>query len=217
MNKNDDSKIKKNKWSEIRRYLKKCPKAIKYTLYSLILFAILCLGIGSNFISQTKATKLRLEDVGELVTQTAYVTVVKDNKDSRDFFKLFEIPFTESRQIFSYDYTVDASVDFSKISYKVNDNNSEIKIKIPHSKIYKASLNTDSLKVYLDDESLFSRIDLKEQNKALKTMEEEAIKTAKENGILKSADKNAKKLIEGFIKSEKKYKEYKMNYEYIGG
>ena len=46
---------------------------------------------------------------------------------------------------------------------------------------------------------------------------EQAIEDAKANGILESADENAKTLIEGLIKSNNEYKEYKVNYEYIGG
>ena len=71
----------------------------------------------SKHFLQTKTTKLGFEDVGELVVQTGYLTVVQDNRKNREFFNLFEIPFTESRQIFSYDIEIDASVDFTKITY----------------------------------------------------------------------------------------------------
>ena len=47
-------------------------------------------------------------------------------------------------------------------------------------------------------------------------MEEQGIKDAEANGILNAADENTKKLIDGVIKSNKKYKEYNIVYEYIG-
>ena len=198
--------------------LNKIPKVVRWIIVILIGLIIFYLGIRFSdvYSSQVKTTKLGFEDVGQLVTQTGYLTVIKDNEEHREFFKLFKLPFTESRQIFSYDIEVDASVDFTQISYVENQKNQEIKIKLPHAQIYKATLKTDSFKVYLDSESLFSRIDLTEQNEALKTMEEEAIENAKANGILKAADENAKKLIEGLIKGNSKYKEYKIIYEYIG-
>ena len=124
---------------------------------------------------------------------------------------------TESRQIFSYDVEVDASVNFSEITYVANDENSEITIKLPHAKIYKSTLNLFSFKKYLDSESLFSRIDLEKQNEALKAMEEQAINDAKANGILEAADKNAQTLINWVtLKDNDKYKEYNITYEYIG-
>ena len=48
-------------------------------------------------------------------------------------------------------------------------------------------------------------------------MEEQAIKDSETNGILEAADENAEKLIESMIKSNEEYKEYNVNFEYIGG
>lgn len=218
-NENNNVEQKENKTRKTLKIFNRIPKLIKWIVGVLLIIVVFYLGIMFSSIrsTQTKTTKFGLEDVGELVTQTAYLTIVTDNVEHREFFKLFNIPFTESRQIFSYDIEVDASVDFSKISYDINDEKSEIVVKVPHSKVYKATLKTDSFREYLDSESLFSRIDLKEQNEALKTMEEQAVKDAEANGLLDAADNNAKKLIEGLIKSESKYKEYKIVYEYIGG
>lgn len=209
---------KESKWSKIKIFFGRIPKVIKYIIYIVVGLGIFYLGImfSSVSTSQTKTTKLGLENVGELVTQTAHLTIVQDSKENRKLFNAFEIPFTESRQIFSYDIDVDASVDFAKITYTINKDKNEIVVKLPHSKIYKATLKTDSLKVYLDQESLFSRIDLTEHNEAIKTMEEQGIKDAEANGILNAADENTKKLIDGVIKSNKKYKEYNIVYEYIG-
>ncbi len=82
-------------------------------------------------------------------------------------------------------------------------------------KIYKTTLNTDSLKVYLDTESLFSRIDLKEHNDALNAIKEQAATDAKSNGTLEAGDNNAKRLVESFIKENSRYKDYSFSYEYI--
>lgn len=201
----------------IKDFFKKLPKLFKTIIIIIIIFACVYFGImlKSNFLTETKSTKFGLEDIGELVTQTCYVTVVNDSKENRDFFNLFDVPFTESRQIFSYDVEVDASLDFSNISYTPNEEKMEILIKLPHAKIYKSTLNLFSLKVYLDSESWFSRINLEKQNDALKAIEEQAVIDAKANGIIEAADKNAKTLIEGLIKGNDKYKDYKVIYEYI--
>ena len=87
------------------------------------------------------------------------------------FFSLFDIPFTESRQIFSYDFDVDASINFSKINImEIDDSKKEVKVNIPHSKIYKVVILSDSFRSYLDSDGVFSRIDLTEHNDALKRM-----------------------------------------------
>ncbi len=213
-NENDKKSRIKNIW----KIIKKLPSAIKIVLVILIIALIFYIGgIWKSVITnQTKTTKLGLENVGELVTQTAYLTIVQDTEEYREFFDLFEIPFTQSRQIFSYDIQVDASVDFSKITYEIDGNkdNQKIKVKLPHAKIYKSSIDNESLKIYLDEESLFSRIDLSEHNEAMKQLTEQGIKDAEANGLLKAGDENAKKLIETFFKSNG-YEDYQIEYEYI--
>ena len=202
----------KSKLKKIGSFFVKIPRLIKYLIIVLIIVLITS---SFNYSMNTKSTKFGLEDVGELVTQTAYLTIVQDTKVNYDFFELFELPFTESRQIFSYDVEVDAAVDFSKISYTINELSKSITIKLPHSKIYKTTLDLDSLVIYLDEGSIFSRIDLSKQNDALISMKKQAELDAIANGILDEADKNAKKLIEGMIKSNKNFKDYYVEYKYL--
>ena len=205
------------KEKKTKKNIKVVPIVIKIVIVIAILLGVFYLGNACSSVInlQTKSTKFGLKDVGELVTQTAYVTVVTDNKENKELFNKFEIPFTESRQVFSYDVEVDVSVNFSEISYTVDSENKEIKVSLPHSKIYKTTLNTDSLKVYLDTESLFSRIDLKEHNDALNAIKEQAATDAKSNGTLEAGDNNAKRLVESFIKENSRYKDYSFSYEYI--
>lgn len=196
----------------------KLHKIIKYIAVAVILIVVFSSGAFFNSVinGQTKTTKLGFEDAGELVTQTAYMTIVRDTEEHREFFDLFQIPFTQSRQIFSYDIQIDASIDFSKITNTIDDDKKEIKIEMPHAKIYKATIDNDSLKVYLDKESLFSRIDLTEHNEAVKEMKEQGIEDAKANGILELAEKNAENLIGTFLKTNDKIKDYNITFEYKG-
>lgn len=206
------------KEKKTKKNIKVVSIVIKIVIVIAILLGVFYLGNACSSVInlQTKSTRFGLKDVGELVTQTAYVTVVTDNKENKELFNKFEIPFTESRQVFSYDVEVDVSVNFSETSYTVDSENKEIKVSLPHSKIYKTTLNTDSLKVYLDTESLFSRIDLKEHNDALNAIKEQAATDAKSNGTLEAGDNNAKRLVESFIKENSRYKDYSFSYEYIG-
>jgi len=197
----------------------KLGKRIKIILVGIIIiaFGIITFKLGINYqnnlISKTKTTKFGLEDVGELVTQTCYTTVLEDSKVNKDFFNLFQIPFSESRQIFSYDFAVDASVDFSEIKYEIDDNKKEINVSLNHARIYKTTLNPESFKVYLDSSSLFSRIDLDTHNTAVTKMQEQAENDCVSNKLLDAADSNAKQLLTVFFKE--KYKNYTVNYNYL--
>ena len=180
---------------------------LKYV--TIVVIAIAAVQITANLRTKyetpaPKTTKLGFENVGQLVTQTAYLTVVKDNKKHIDFFKLFKIPFTETRKIFSYDIEVDAGVDFNKIKYDVDND-----------KIYKAKINTDSFRAYLDSDSIFTKINMSEHNDSLKKMEEQAVKDAEANNMLRLADENAKNIIRGLVNSNEEFKEYNVLFEYI--
>lgn len=196
-------------------FFKKIPRLFKIFIFLIIVLLIIYFGFSNSFRTNIKVTDFGLRDMGELVTQTSYVTVMQDSQVDREFFKLFTIPFTKSRMIFSYDFTVDASVNFEEISYKINDITKEISVKIPHAKHYKTTIILDSQKVYLDDESLFSRIDENERNKAKLEMEDEATNTAINNNLLVEADNNAKRIITALFKSDTTIKDYKITFEYI--
>ena len=195
------------------------PKFVSYIGVIIILIALYYFVLRPiSFTTQEKTTKFGLEDVGELVTQTCYTTVIEDSKVNRDFFKLFDIPFTTSRQIFSYDFEIDAAVNFDDIKIKsINPNTKNIELELSHAKVYKTTLKPNSIKVYLDSESLFSRIDLEKHNEAITKMEQQAKDDCVNNKLLDSADDNAKRMITSMVKGNSNYKDYTIKYNYKGG
>lgn len=164
----------------------------------------------STMETQTQTTTLGFKDMGKLVTQSAYATVVIDNKDDKKIFDKLHIPFSDRRLIFSYNVKVDAAVDFSQITEDIQEN--KIVITLPHAEIYGANTDKDSLKKYLEEGSFT----LEETNDAWKDIENQATEDAKANGLLEQADVNAKILIENFVKSEVSLKGYEVVFEYIG-
>ncbi len=214
-----EKKIKKEKKHSFFKAFFGLPKLVKYTLIIMVIITLASMGtmFGTVYKNTSTPTQFGLENVGILVTQTAHVTEVSDTKVNREFFNWFQIPFSESRQIFSIQVDVDASVDFDKISYKQDNSEKTVVVSLPHAEIYKATPVEDSLKVYLDDGSLFSRIDLSKNNEARLKLRDDAVETAKANGILDAADKNAQILIERLIKSNRNYHDYKVFFNYING
>ena len=208
---------KKPKTKNIITAIKRRPK-ITGTFIILFFVIIIFLGIKYSrvFTSKSDTLSIGFKNVGELVTQSAFVRVLEDSTVNRKIFEKFDIPFTESRKMFSYIVQVDASINFAEISPQINDETKTIKIELPHSKVYNSTPDLNSFKSYIDSESLFSRIKSEEYNDALKELVSQGEKDAIDNGLLEKADENAKKLIESFIKNDKKYKDYDIKYEYIG-
>lgn len=181
----------------------------------IILVVTTCMvGVVTTFNQKFKVTDLGLKDMSELVTQTCTVTVIQDSKKNLTFFKDHKIPLTESRQIFSYDFDVDASIKFNKITFDVDNKNKTITFNLPHANVYKTSIILDSFNSYYESDSLFTEIDLSENNDAKKQMAFDAEEKCIKNKLLENADKNAEELLKGLVKSNSKIKDYKVLFKY---
>ena len=181
----------------------------------IILVATTCMvGVVTTLNQKFKVTDLGLKDMSELVTQTCTVTVIQDSKKNLTFFKDYKIPLTESRQIFSYDFDVDASIKFNKITFDVDNKNNIITFNLPHANVYKTTIILDSFNSYYESDSLFTEIDLSENNDAKKQMAIEAEEKCIKNKLLENADKNAEELLKGLVKSNSKIKDYKVLFKY---
>ena len=167
-------------------------RPIFYVLIGFLIFGGLTIGITTVVSNESKTTKIDFKDIGELATQSAYTTVVNVEEASRNLLGI-QIPFTESKYIYSYDVEVKAGIDFADIEWKEEGKN--IEVKLPEIKILSSSLDIDSFKVYHENKSAFSNIKLTSHNDALKQLQKEAEKEAVSNGLLEEAGKNAEKII----------------------
>ena len=195
--------------------LKKLGKKTLLVGGCIILVVTICMvGVVTTFNQKFKVTDLGLKDMSELVTQTCTVTVIQDSKKNLTFFKDHKIPLTESRQIFSYDFDVDASIKFNKITFDVDNKNKIITFNLPHANVYKTTIILDSFNSYYESDSLFTEIDLSENNDAKKQMAIDAEEKCIKNKLLENADKNAEELLKGLVKSNSKIKDYKVLFKY---
>ena len=187
----DENKVAKRKKS-----------MVKAKLIALIAVIVIALGAGLYFgkslSSESRITKLGFEDMGELATQAAYCTMVEDTEAARDLFGV-EIPFTQSRLIYSYDVIVRAGLDFGQIEWSVDEPNKVIEVKLPEIKVLNSELDTESFKLYLEDESIFRRISMEENNDSMIEMEENACRQAVGNGLLDEARANAEAILRSFF------------------
>lgn len=175
----------KGKFSWVKVYF--ASKAVRIII-SIVLIALVVAGVTAGVKkyaeSEAKTTKIGFEDIGELATQVAYSTEVNVTDASRKLFGM-TIPFTQSKYIYSYDVIVKAGFDFKQVEW--SENNETIVVKLPQAEILSCEVDTESFQVYHEDESIFRRITLEENNEALNNMKKQAQDDAIENGILENA------------------------------
>ena len=169
------------------------------------------LGTVSYFTHSGKTTKIGFEDIGELATQEARCTEIENIKDAREFFGLFEIPFTQSHYIYSYDVEIKAGIDFGEIEWKAADG--KINVKLPEVKVLSNEIDLDSFEVYLEDESIFQQITLEENNEAMTELKDRAEENAVANGLLEKARENAETILTSFFAQVYDLDEYEIVFE----
>ena len=198
--------MKKEYWPTMSGMIKKVFKSkIQRTVFIAFLILILCLlilfGI-SNVYNQNPETKqLGFQNIGELATQIAYCTEVNLTDSSVQLWG-WDVPFTQSKYIYSYDVAIKAGYDFSKIEWTVNRSTGKISVFLPEAIIISAEINPESFEVYHEKESAFNQINLEDNNEALIKLREDALNTAIDNGLLENARANAEVLITAFLRSD---------------
>ena len=196
------------------RRRKLSPKTVRVLVILVVVAAILAaggIGLRKAFFTESDTKELGFQDIGELATQVAYSTEVSMTEASRNFFGV-EIPFTQSKYIYSYTVVVRAGLDFDQIKYTVNDTEKTIRVTLPEMKVLSCEIDPDSFKLYHEAESIFRQIGMEENNAALVTLRESAEENAVANGLLDNARANAEALLTGFFSQGYDLTEYTVTY-----
>lgn len=185
-------------------------KLLVIAMVVVILALVLSLVRPTLFTDQ-KTTKLGFENIGELATQSAYCSPVGIIEGNRELFGI-SIPFTQSTYIYSYDVVIKAGYDFSSITWSVQDD-STIVVHLPEPKILSSEILLDSLKIYLEDESVFRQIKLEETNIAFQELEMQAQSDAIANGLFENARANVETILTGFFGNVYDLEQYDIQFE----
>lgn len=200
-------KEKKTKNSKVSRFVSRNFGTILKLALLIAIVAAIRVGVRVINVSESKTTKIGFEDIGEMATQSAYCTEVNVTEDAKELYGM-RIPFTQSKYIYSYDIVIKAGYDFNEIEWK--EKNKTIEVKLPEAKVLSNELDMDSFKVYHEEESIFSKITLEENNDAVKKMKLNAQENAIANGLLENARSNAETMLTGFFADEYDLDEYKI-------
>lgn len=121
-----------------------------------------------------------------------------------------QIPFTQSKYIYSMDFEIKAGIDFGDIDWDLKDK--IIEVRLPEARILSSEMKQDSFQVYHEEESIFRQIRLEEINDGFEDMQKQAEKDAVSNGLLENAKSNAETILKEFFAKEYDLKEYKITF-----
>ncbi|OJG26010.1 hypothetical protein RR47_GL000808 [Enterococcus columbae DSM 7374 = ATCC 51263] len=198
---------RKQKINKISWVIKHWRLTIFGVLLAFIVVSLVSIGVYKQITSQS--TSVGLKDIGELSTQSAIVREVNMIDESRTIFGM-QVPFTNSKQLYSYEVEIKAGYDFSKIRLERNTASKRLTVILPKLSITSKSLVDGSLKVYYDKQSIFKPINVEETEEARQKMIHAAIKTAKKTKLFENARQNAERLITEFLKRDQANKDYEI-------
>ena len=155
----------------------------------------------------TELINNRLEEAKELTTTKYYYTNMGQFENQNDFYG-WKVPFTTKSFIVSYDGIIHAGVNLENAV--VDFGNNRIDIQIPSSTILSHEIKEESLKVFLEKDTIFNPIKIEHYNDfskdQKKVVEEKAIK----NGLLTEANEKAEKTIKELLKLDDLFKDYEI-------
>ena len=179
----------------------KVQRTVLLVCLAILLVVITAVGTYAIINHESKTTQLGFKNIGELATQAAYCAEVNLTDSSVQLWG-WNLPFTQSKYIYSYDVAIKAGCDFSQIEWQANKAEGKIHVKLPEIKVLSCEIDPESFKVYHEKESVFNRISLTDNNDALKILRDNAINNAIENGLFDNARANAELLITAFLRAD---------------
>lgn len=185
------------------------PKLAAAVLIALVLIGGSC-AITSAVVRTSvasKTTSFGLKNIGELATQSGFYTNVQVIKKSQEIWGA-QIPFTQSKYIFSYDGQIKAGLDFGDVDVKVDALAKTVRVTLPEIRILSTEIDENSLEIYDESKNIFTPLSLDDVNESLIELKEEAQQTAIDNGLLEQARTNAELLISGFLAGSYDAQEY---------
>lgn len=168
--------------------------------------------IEKDIVLSGETIEAGIRDIGKLNTAEYYFTHV-EMFDSTKSIREWPIPGTRSSFIYSYDGSIFAGIDFSKIVLQKDDENKKITISLPDPEVISSQIDPDSCTVYEEKNNILNPIHVSDVTDSFEDMIDSEVAKAIDNGILDRARDNAKSLIENFVKSGYAVGDYKIVFE----
>lgn len=144
--------------------------------------------------------KSDMEDIGKLCTAEYSYTHVEHVDDSKKI-KGFKIPFTTSTFTYSYDGSIKAGIDFTKIQVDKDDTEKRITVTLPEVEIISSEVDQNSFQLYDEKNSIFNPIAVTDVTDSFTALKESEEKKAIEKGLFEQAKENAVAVVKNFMRS----------------
>lgn len=162
-------------------------------------------------------TKTMLEEsissASELVTKRYMYRNAKQQTDSKEWIMGWTMPFSSTELLAVYDGTITASIDLREVKFGINESAKTITVTMPKSKIFDHNIPTETINVLEVKNNLLNSISFNDYNQFIAAEKPEMEQRAIDQGLLTEADKEAKAIIEAFLKTVPGIDQYKLIFQ----
>lgn len=170
-----------------------------------ILLAILLLGIifvgGVYYGSQESEPEIngqlieqQLVEAQDLVTMTYNYSNASAFENQKDF-NGFKLPFTNKSFILAYDGKIDGGIDMTQVTVSIDELTQEIVIDLPEPEIFNHEINSASVEVFDESESVFNQIQVEDYANFFEQQKDEVKTEALERGLLTEAQTKSEEAV----------------------
>lgn len=139
-----------------------------------------------------------MANIGKLCTAEYSFTHVERVDSSREI-NGFRIPFTTATFIYSYDGTVMAGIDFTRIRIEKDDLKKQITVVLPGAEVFSSDIDQDSFELYDERNNIFNPISVADVADSFAELKNNEEKKAVDEGLLDRARSNAEELVKNFM------------------
>lgn len=147
----------------------------------------------------SETIKKQLNGLSELVTQEYTYRNADRRESSETWIFGWTRPFSSKSILITYDGTIKAGIDFSKIDVHVDEEARIITVKIPKSTITDHNIPQDGIEVLEVKNGLFNKVTFDNYNDFVSAQKEIMEEKAVAQGLLTKADGEARELVEKFL------------------
>ena len=170
-------------------------------------------------VQQTTPTidRSTLEDgissLSELVTKKYWYRNATQQKEAKEWLWGANMPFSDIKFVAMYDGYITAGIDLKEVKFDVNEAAKTITVSMPKSKIFDHNIPQETINVVEVKNNLFNSVSFDDYNRFISGEKEVMEETAIGKGILEEADKEARQVLDAFLKTIPGIDRYKIVFQ----
>jgi archaellin len=138
----------------------------------------------------------KVNSIAELATVEYHYTTLAKYENYKDFYG-WKIPLTTTKFLITYDGTIKAGIDLSKVKITLVDKN--VLIEIPKATVLSHEVEFDTMQIMYESYSIFNRLVISDYNDFMLNEAKTMVTKAANDGLFQKAQQNAIKIIQDLI------------------